>query len=192
MQVSSALKIDPQLQTLTPRPSKRKEVKPRGLTQKSYTVPFSTRINPSLSPTTCFGNCNIYLASCPWFPRNEEQRRHAWQKSGMGADWRREGGGEKKKIIKKPHRIRPTALLASTDGYFQWECMARSARRLHATLLARRPWLPGVREAGGGEGELGETVKVEPRSLIGSCRGWPVSAPITLESSTVVKTAAAK
>lgn len=105
MQVSSALKIDPQLQTLTPRPSKRKEVKPRGLTQKSYTVPFSTRISPSLSPTTCFGNCNIYLASCPWFPRNEEQRRHAWQKSGMGADWRREGGEKiykNKKIPQDP------------------------------------------------------------------------------------------
>lgn len=146
-----------------PRPSKEKEVKLHGLTQKSYTAPFSTRISLSLSPTTCFGNCNIYLASCPWFPRNEEQRRHAWQKRGMGAGWRKE---EKK----KSRRIQHTALLASTDDYFQWECMAQSACRLHAALLAPCPRLPGVRKAGSSsEGERGETGKVALRSLIGSC-----------------------
>lgn len=64
----------------------------------------------------------------------------------------------------------------------------RRTRRLHAALLARCSRLPGVHKAG----ERGETGKVAPRSLIGSCGGWPVSAPITLESSTVVKTAAAK
>jgi len=95
MQVSSALKIDPQLQPPTPHPSNEKELKPHGLTPKKLHGPFySTRISPSLSPTTCFGNCNIYLASCPSLPRNAEQRGHAWQKRGMA---RAGGRGGKKK-----------------------------------------------------------------------------------------------
>lgn len=111
----------------------------------------------------------MYLASCPWFLRNEEQRWHAWQNRGMGQ--------------RKSHRIRPTALLASTDDHFQWECTARISHWLHAALLAQYPRFPGACEAGGssGEGEPGEIRNVTPCSLIGSCRGWPVSAPITLE-----------
>lgn len=155
------------------------------MTPKSSTVPFSTRISPSLSPNTCFGNCNIYLVSYPWFPRNEEELRHAWAEE-------RDGGRLEEEGEKNPPESSTRALFASTDDSFQWECMAQSARRLHAALLARRPQLPGVRAAGSSEGKRGEMGKVTPRSLIGSCRGWPVSAPITLESSTVVKTAAAK
>lgn len=175
---SSAAKTDP-----LPKPG---ETKPRGLTPKITEPLLAPKPALCSPPPRVLEIATSTLLLVHGFPEMKSSAGTPGTREG----WGRTGGGRGK----NSRRIQRTALLASTDDSFQWECMAPSTRWLHRALLAGCPQIPGVPKAGrsSSEGKRGELGKVEQRSLIGSCRGWPDSAPITLESSTVVKTAAEK
>lgn len=144
---------DPQLQTPTRRPNQKKDVKPHGLTPKSYTAPLAPERALRSPPPRVSEIAASTLLLVHGFPEMKPSAGTLGRREG----WGRNGGG---RGSKKSHGIQCTARLTSTGGSFQRECMARSTQWLHAAMLAQRPQLPGVCE--------GKTGKVSPRSLIRS------------------------